>query len=234
MKPLALLLIPLLAASATGDGTSAASRAPAVQSGQPLPVCGSRRPLTPAAYANTTCERHGLTFIYPDRAHLWTFQSTGKVAVPPIGAEDFVIVSDPDGPYAFIVCPKNCRAGWSVKAGQSWTGTLTFSVSGAVETGLAVEAPQVTGDGSITADEAITDAGVGSRFNCSLLSTPPCPVKPTMYGSAGSFTPSLHQVKFTWTLSGGENGSASIREWSQHFRPEGVPMRGRPPMTPRR
>jgi hypothetical protein len=225
MKRLALLFIPFVAACATGSRTFTAPPAPAVHEGRSLPVCGSRWPLTAATYADVTCRRNGLTFFYPDGPHLWNFESTGRVAVRPVRAEDFVIVSDPDGPYAFIVCPRNCRAGWSVKAGQSWTGTLTFSVSGAVETGLAVEHPQVTGDGSITAYEEITDAGVGSRFNCSLLETPACIQKFTMYGSPGSFTPSLHPVKFTWTLSGGDHGSASIQEWSQHFRPEGVRVR---------
>lgn len=225
MRRPALVFTILLASCATGNRASNTPAAPAPQNGRSLPVCGSHWPITVASYANVTCQRNGVTFVYPDLDHLWSFQSTGRVSVRPIRPEDFVIVSDPDGPYAFIVCPKNCRAGWSVKAGESWTGILNFSVSGAVQTGLAVENPKVTGDGRITADEAITDAGVGTVFECSLASVRPCAMKPTMYGTAGSFTPALHPVKFTWTLSGGENGSASVQEWSQHFRAEGAPMR---------
>ncbi len=229
MRRLALFMVPLLAACIIRNRAPGARPAPAVQNGGSLPVCGSHWPITADTYANVACQRNGVTFFYPGRDRLWSFQSTGRVPVRPIRPEDFVIVSDPDGPYAFIVCPKNCRAGWSVKAGQSLTGTLTFSVSGAIRTGLAIKAARVTGDGRITAYEEITDAGVGSRFNCSLLDTPPCPMKDIMYGTAGSFTPSEHQVKFTWTLSGGDHGTASIQEWSQHFQPEGVPMRRPPP-----
>ncbi len=229
MRRPALLLIPLLAACAMGNRTFTAPSVPRAQDSPDLPLCGAHFPIRAANYANVTCQRNGVTFLYPDRDHLWTFQSTGRVAVRPIRPEDFVIVSDPDGPYAFIVCPRHCPDGWSVKAGQSWTGTLTFSVSGAVQTGLAVESPKVTGDGRITAYEEITDAGVGTRFNCSLLDNPPCPMKDTMYGNPGSFSPAQHEVKFTWTLSGGDNGTASIQEWSQHFRPEGASLRPRRP-----
>jgi hypothetical protein len=104
--------------------------------------------------------------------------------------------------------------GWSVGAGQVWSFTVTYTITG--QTGkfsLAQLGATATGDGLVTATQSAK--GISSTITC----TAAAPCQTPSSGAYAQYTPATQATAatVTLTLNGGTNGSASISQLSQHW-----------------
>ncbi len=169
-----------------------------------------------AQLANVTCSRGDYTITYPDLAQIWQFSSSGPGA-PVLTANDVVVVMDSNGPNAILIgSAEHWSTGWQVTAGQTMTGTISFTLTApGGMTSLAQLGGAATEDGSTyLANNVDSVPPAVSSITCTVQS---CPGNNTGL-SFVHFTPGTYSASFTFTLDGGTNGTAALQMGSEHFR----------------
>lgn len=183
--------------------------APAAQS---LPLCaGSMTKL-----AGVTCTLTGGRVVsFPsDVGALVQISATGKGA-PSLTASDLGMSYDPNGKNALLFQPATGKS-WNVKAGQTVTIIVNYTVQGSSKTGLAQLGGQVTGDGELTiAQNVFSSPPASSVLACKTSTT--VIVTCQEYGSVGKYASGNYGVSLVLILNGGKAGSVSERLISQHW-----------------
>lgn len=155
----------------------------------------------------------GAVITYPDAAHLFKYSSTGTTPAPLLTSDNLLLLPDPNGPNALQVRPRQPGFWNLTRPGQQWTVTLSFTVANSAQSGLAQLGGAATGDGQLSGSDTIGAAPAAvTSITCTSAGCPP-------YGSAAAYASGSYAVTFTFSMSSGANGTASLGEWSQHFAP---------------
>jgi hypothetical protein len=160
------------------------------------------------------CTRGDATISYPSLTQMFSLTSTGPNA-PTFSADDVQVVMDPNGPNAILIGRKPWGSSWTATAGQTVTLTINFYVTAPMgKTGLAQLGGSATGDGeTYLANTIFTMPTTVSSITCTVLS---CPMD--NWGQMFvHFTPGTYPANFTFTLTGGSNGTATLQQGSEHF-----------------
>jgi hypothetical protein len=207
------LVAPVLWFAGCGGGGSSSSTVSAPPPTPPPEVAACQTSVL-TDLANVTCSRGDATIAYPALSQMFTLTSSG-LAVSNVSTDNILVVMDPGGPNAILIGAKPWGSSWQVAAGQTITATINFVVTAPMgKTGLAQLGGSATGDGQVyVANNIFTIPLTVSSITCIATS---CPMN--NWGvSYVHFPPGSYPANFTFTVTGGTNGTASLQEGSEHF-----------------